>query len=233
MDATLPALAEELLKEIEKAFRETSHVPDDLLMALKFIFGASALPALDLVDRQSVTRMVSPSGRTVYQVAGSSGKLYTCYASCHFCTCPAFTFSVLRKGDSLVVTLEAIEWTDCCLDDRRQINMFHSRRWCNVSPALNGVHFQPLRRKPTEIGQRGKQHHFLAEDKLQWNGNTPHGTNAGWKAMLPSLLPELATKLHRKDWKRMGRGSIEAQNEKPACGGVSTKMRKFHTAISG
>ncbi|XP_033028197.1 zinc finger SWIM domain-containing protein 7 isoform X1 [Lacerta agilis] len=69
---------------------------------LKFIFGASAVPALDLVDRQSVTRITSPSGRRVYQVVGSSGKHYTCYASCHFCSCPAFTFSVLRKGDSLV-----------------------------------------------------------------------------------------------------------------------------------
>ncbi|XP_062816806.1 zinc finger SWIM domain-containing protein 7 isoform X1 [Anolis carolinensis] len=36
------------------------------------------------------------------QVSGSSGKLYTCYASCHFCSCPAFTFSVLRKGERLV-----------------------------------------------------------------------------------------------------------------------------------
>ncbi|XP_053223624.1 zinc finger SWIM domain-containing protein 7 isoform X2 [Podarcis raffonei] len=69
---------------------------------LKFIFGASAVPALDLVDRQSVTRITSPSGRQVYQVVGSSGKHYTCYASCHFCSCPAFMFSVLRKGDSLV-----------------------------------------------------------------------------------------------------------------------------------
>ncbi|XP_077775910.1 zinc finger SWIM domain-containing protein 7 isoform X1 [Podarcis muralis] len=69
---------------------------------LKFIFGASAVPALDLVDRQSVTRITSPSGRRVYQVVGSSGKHYTCYASCHFCSCPAFMFSVLRKGDSLV-----------------------------------------------------------------------------------------------------------------------------------
>ncbi|CAI5794715.1 zinc finger SWIM domain-containing protein 7 [Podarcis lilfordi] len=102
MGATLPALAEELLREIEKAFCETSHVPDDLLLALKFIFGASAVPALDLVDRQSVTRITSPSGRQVYQVVGSSGKHYTCYASCHFCSCPAFMFSVLRKGDSLV-----------------------------------------------------------------------------------------------------------------------------------
>ncbi|XP_015277558.1 PREDICTED: zinc finger SWIM domain-containing protein 7 [Gekko japonicus] len=102
MDATLPAVAEELLREIKKAFQETSHVPDDLLSALKFVFGASAVPALDLVDHQSVTRIVSPSGRTVYQVLGSSGKLYTCYASCHFCSCPAFAFSVLRKSDSLL-----------------------------------------------------------------------------------------------------------------------------------
>ncbi|KAM3854884.1 zinc finger SWIM domain-containing protein 7 isoform 1-T1 [Vipera latastei] len=69
---------------------------------LRFVFGTSVVPALDLVDRQSVTRLVSPSGRTVYQVVGSSGKLYTCYGSCHFCSCPAFAFSVLRKGDNLV-----------------------------------------------------------------------------------------------------------------------------------
>uniref|UniRef100_A0A6J0UVJ0 Zinc finger SWIM domain-containing protein 7 n=1 Tax=Pogona vitticeps TaxID=103695 RepID=A0A6J0UVJ0_9SAUR len=102
MDATLPAVAEELLNEIGRAFRETAQVSDDLLSALKFVFGASAVLALDLVDRHSVTRFASPSGRMVYQVVGSSGKTYTCYASCHFCTCPAFMFSVLRKGDSLV-----------------------------------------------------------------------------------------------------------------------------------
>lgn len=102
MDSTLPAVAEELLKEIRKAFQETSHVPDDLLLGLKFIFGPSAVPALDLVDQRSVTRVVSPSGRTAYQVLGSSGKLYTCYSSCHFCTCPAFGFTVLQKSESLL-----------------------------------------------------------------------------------------------------------------------------------
>ncbi|XP_006138762.1 zinc finger SWIM domain-containing protein 7 isoform X2 [Pelodiscus sinensis] len=102
MEATLPAVAEELLREIKKAFQETSHVPDELLLALKFIFGSSAVAALDLVDQHSVSRVVSPSGRAVYQVLGSSGKVYTCYAACHFCTCPAFAFSVLRKNDSLL-----------------------------------------------------------------------------------------------------------------------------------
>uniref|UniRef100_A0A8C5RDZ4 SWIM-type domain-containing protein n=1 Tax=Laticauda laticaudata TaxID=8630 RepID=A0A8C5RDZ4_LATLA len=102
MDPSLPVIAEELLQEIQKSFRETSQISDELLLALRFVFGTSVVPALDLVDRQSVTRFVSPSGRTVYQVVGSSGKLYTCYASCHFCSCPAFAFSVLRKGDNLV-----------------------------------------------------------------------------------------------------------------------------------
>ncbi|KAM6338300.1 zinc finger SWIM domain-containing protein 7 isoform 3-T4 [Alca torda] len=67
MDSTLPAVAEELLREIKKAFQETSHVPDDLLLGLKFIFGPSAVPALDLVDQRSVTRVTSPNGRTAYQ----------------------------------------------------------------------------------------------------------------------------------------------------------------------
>ncbi|NXO85478.1 ZSWM7 protein, partial [Sitta europaea] len=100
--STLPAVAEELLREIKKAFQDTSQVPDDLLLGLKFIFGPSAVPALDLVDQRSVTRLRSPSGRILYQVLGSSGKLYTCYSSCHFCTCPAFGFSVLQKNESLL-----------------------------------------------------------------------------------------------------------------------------------
>lgn len=40
----------------------------------------------------------------LFQVLGSSGKLYTCYSSCHFCTCPAFGFSVLQKSESLLVS---------------------------------------------------------------------------------------------------------------------------------
>ncbi|KFP11952.1 Zinc finger SWIM domain-containing protein 7, partial [Egretta garzetta] len=77
---------------------------DTFFFRLKFIFGPSAVPALDLVDQRSVTRVMSPSGRTAYQVLGNSGKLYTCYSSCHFCTCPAFGFSVLQKSESLLVS---------------------------------------------------------------------------------------------------------------------------------
>lgn len=80
----------------------STQIPDELLLSLEFVFGSSAIQALDLVDRESVTLISSPSGRRVYQVLGSSGKTYTCLASCHYCSCPAFSFSVLRKSDSLL-----------------------------------------------------------------------------------------------------------------------------------
>ncbi|KAG5844406.1 hypothetical protein ANANG_G00162190 [Anguilla anguilla] len=104
MSSYLPAVAEQLLRDIRKVYQETSQIPDDLLLALKFVFGPSALQALDLVDQRSVTCLSSPSGRTAFQVIGGSGRPYTCYTSCHYCPCPAFAFSVLRRNDGLLVT---------------------------------------------------------------------------------------------------------------------------------
>ncbi|XP_035316278.1 LOW QUALITY PROTEIN: zinc finger SWIM domain-containing protein 7 isoform X1 [Cricetulus griseus] len=102
MAVTLPEVVEELLSEMAAAVRDGARIPDEHLSSLKFVFGSSAIQALDLVDRESVTLISSPSGRRVYQVLGSSGKTYTCMTSCHYCSCPAFAFSVLRKSDSLL-----------------------------------------------------------------------------------------------------------------------------------
>ncbi|XP_077824521.1 zinc finger SWIM domain-containing protein 7 isoform X2 [Macaca mulatta] len=99
MAVVLPAVVEELLSEMAAAVQESARSTGS---RLKFLFGSSATQALDLVDRQSITLISSPSGRHVYQVLGSSGKTYTCLASCHYCSCPAFAFSVLRKSDSIL-----------------------------------------------------------------------------------------------------------------------------------
>ncbi|KAM6163758.1 zinc finger SWIM domain-containing protein 7 [Rhynchocyon petersi] len=102
MAVTLPEVVEELLSDMMAAVRENARIPDEHLLSLKFLFGSSAMQALDLVDRKSITLISSPSGRRVYQVLGSSGKTYTCLMSCHYCSCPAFAFSVLRKNESLL-----------------------------------------------------------------------------------------------------------------------------------
>ncbi|XP_078122199.1 zinc finger SWIM domain-containing protein 7 isoform X1 [Sander vitreus] len=67
MRSFLPAVAEQLFRDIKKTYQETSQIPDDLLIALKFVFGPCALQALDLVDQHSVTCLLSPSGRKAFQ----------------------------------------------------------------------------------------------------------------------------------------------------------------------
>ncbi|XP_069003070.1 zinc finger SWIM domain-containing protein 7 [Embiotoca jacksoni] len=102
MPSFLPAVAEQLFRDIQKAYEETSQIPNDLLIALKFVFGSCALPALDLVDQRAVTCLSSPSGRRIFQVMGGSGRLYTCFLSCHYCPCPAFAYTVLRRNEGLL-----------------------------------------------------------------------------------------------------------------------------------
>ncbi|XP_061596076.1 zinc finger SWIM domain-containing protein 7 isoform X2 [Cololabis saira] len=102
MELFLPAVAEQLFRDIQKTYQETSQIPDDLILALKFAFGSCALQALDLVDQRSVTCLSSPSGRKAFQVVGGSGRLYTCFLSCHYCPCPAFAYSVLRRNQGLL-----------------------------------------------------------------------------------------------------------------------------------
>uniref|UniRef100_A0A671S877 Zinc finger SWIM domain-containing protein 7-like n=1 Tax=Sinocyclocheilus anshuiensis TaxID=1608454 RepID=A0A671S877_9TELE len=103
MGSSLPSVAEQLLKDLQRTYLETKQIPDDLLIAkLRFVFGPCALQALDLVDQRSVTCVSSPSGRDAFQVLGGSGRLYTCFTSCHYCPCPAFSFSVLRRNESLM-----------------------------------------------------------------------------------------------------------------------------------
>ncbi|XP_051891704.1 zinc finger SWIM domain-containing protein 7 isoform X2 [Pristis pectinata] len=78
------------------------YVTDELLLMLKFVFGPPVLQALELVDQRSVTLVDAPSGRSLYQVVGSSGQVYYCLSSCLYCSCAAFTYSVLRRNDHIL-----------------------------------------------------------------------------------------------------------------------------------
>ncbi|XP_056140760.1 zinc finger SWIM domain-containing protein 7 [Lampris incognitus] len=98
----LPAVAEQLLRDVQKSYEDQSQISDDLLIALRFVFGSCAVQALDLVDQRAVTSVSSPSGRQAFQVTGSSGHLYTCFTSCHYCSCPAFAYAVLHRNEGLL-----------------------------------------------------------------------------------------------------------------------------------
>lgn len=49
------------------------------------------------------------------QVTGGSGRLYTCFVSCHYCPCPAFTYAVLCRNIGLLVNLISCAILKTCL----------------------------------------------------------------------------------------------------------------------
>ncbi|XP_055513451.1 zinc finger SWIM domain-containing protein 7 isoform X3 [Leucoraja erinacea] len=98
----LPAVMAELLNKVQQVHQQSSQLTDELLLMLKFVFGPPILQALELVDQRSVTFVDSPSGRSLYQVVGSSGRVYRCFSSCLYCSCAAFMYSVLRRNDHIL-----------------------------------------------------------------------------------------------------------------------------------
>lgn len=90
------------MEELKKVYEESGQITDDILSALHFVCGPALVPALDLVERRTVSLLKSPSGRSLYQVFGSSGVPYTCFTTSLYCTCPAYKFAVLKRRDNLM-----------------------------------------------------------------------------------------------------------------------------------
>lgn len=89
-------VVDQIMKEVHDNYKETKTLSDDVLLALNFLFPADcAVNALDLVERRHVTYFISPSGRGIYQVLGSTGIPYICFLSSNYCGCQAYRFSVL------------------------------------------------------------------------------------------------------------------------------------------
>ncbi|XP_041377363.1 zinc finger SWIM domain-containing protein 7-like isoform X1 [Gigantopelta aegis] len=97
------SVGDKLIHEAENIFKEKGHLTDEILSALRFVYQTPLLPALDLTDNKAVTMVISPSGRKLYQVMGSSGKPYTCFLNSRYCSCPAYRYSVLLKEDHILV----------------------------------------------------------------------------------------------------------------------------------
>ncbi len=105
-----------------------STLSDNLLSALHSVFQQSLLHALDLVDKNHVTRFVCPSGRELFQVKASTGsKVYTCLVPSSYCNCPSFVYSVVLKEEALwckhllavrlCQALERVESREVCGED--------------------------------------------------------------------------------------------------------------------
>jgi len=77
---------------------------DDVNALALLVPESTLLGALDLIDFQSVTKLISTSGRSFYQVAGSSSTYLISFGS-HpypsFCPCIAFATAVLAHDQQV------------------------------------------------------------------------------------------------------------------------------------
>ncbi|CAL1703140.1 unnamed protein product [Somion occarium] len=83
---------------------------DEYIEKLRFLFSENLLlAALDLIDRDSVIKFVTPWKHSTYHVLGST-TTYTVFPGNSsvsdklpaYCTCPAFAYSVLLSGSELM-----------------------------------------------------------------------------------------------------------------------------------
>jgi len=100
------ALAKDILDSIRLEHNELTY---DSLMKLQIIFPESLIiAALDLIDRRSVIRHITPWNHTEYQVLGSTATytilldLDTAPKVPYSCTCPSFIYAVLLSETHLM-----------------------------------------------------------------------------------------------------------------------------------
>ena len=98
-------------------------ISDQLLSDLFFALQSPLEYALDLIDKEAVTRLVNRTcpGHFVFQVVGTSGASYTCFPETNFCTCPFYKFSVLRKEEFVMCKHVIAARLSVCLETCKDV----------------------------------------------------------------------------------------------------------------
>ncbi|CAI6361180.1 unnamed protein product [Macrosiphum euphorbiae] len=91
----LPAIVHEVLDNLRKDYEQRSCI-EELLLSLNSVFGSTLTEhALELIDDGSVFLIVSHL-RSILQIVGSRGDIYTIMETANFCTCNFFKHQVLK-----------------------------------------------------------------------------------------------------------------------------------------
>lgn len=91
----LPAIIHEILDNLKKDY-EQRLCTEELLLSLNSVFGSTLTEhALELIDDDSVFLIVSLE-RSILQIVGSRGDIYTIMETTNFCTCNFFKHQVLK-----------------------------------------------------------------------------------------------------------------------------------------
>lgn len=91
----LPAIVQEVLDNLRKDYEQRSCI-EELLLSLNSVFSSTLTEhALELIDDGSVFLILSHQ-RSIFQIVGSRGDIYTIMETANFCTCNFFKHQVLK-----------------------------------------------------------------------------------------------------------------------------------------
>ena len=97
------------LGEVFQDIRKSKELSDLSLKVIINICGDLSVSALAIIDNKGITRVSSPSGRSVFQVTGSNNNIYTCLKDELYCNCMSFENSViLRRSHAFCKHLLAV-----------------------------------------------------------------------------------------------------------------------------
>ncbi|GIY31844.1 zinc finger SWIM domain-containing protein 7 [Caerostris darwini] len=87
----------EIVETIRTEYEKEKKLSEGTLSMLSFLFDFTAVQALDLVDHRCVMLVNSPSGRELYKIQKNATEFHICLKNSNYCTCPSFSFHVLKK----------------------------------------------------------------------------------------------------------------------------------------
>ncbi|KAL6752684.1 hypothetical protein V8C86DRAFT_2749718 [Haematococcus lacustris] len=92
----------QLLEEASKSPTTSAERVDELLASLAHIYGRNFWKALEIVDQGLVACLQGEqSGRQIFQVQGKTAADKYLVFPAHFCSCQAFFYEVVNKGEAV------------------------------------------------------------------------------------------------------------------------------------
>ena len=91
-----------VLKDVCQRIKLSMELTEPSLNIIINVFGDLTVPAMSIIDNKGVKKLVSSSGKSVFQVTGSSNNEYTCFLNELYCSCISFQNNVIMKGSHVI-----------------------------------------------------------------------------------------------------------------------------------
>ena len=111
-----------VLKDVCQRIKQCKELSEPNLNVIINIFGDLTVPAMSIIDNNGVKKLVSLSGKSLFQVTGSNNNEYTCFMDELYCSCFSFQNKVIIKGSHVICKHLLAVYVGSALDNVEEIS---------------------------------------------------------------------------------------------------------------